>query len=43
VRLFWPGESVTASRHRYVVEPSIAGDMKAAGWLLEGPVFCAPR
>ena len=43
VRLFWPGESVTASRHRYVVEPSIANDMKAAGWLLEGPVFCAPR
>ncbi len=43
VRLFRPGDSVTESRHRYVVDASTAAAMQSAGWLLEGPVFCAPR
>ena len=43
VRLWRAGESVTASRHRYVVDTTMATAMQAAGWMLEGPVFCAPR
>jgi hypothetical protein len=43
VRLWKPGASVTQSRHRYVVDADIANAMRAAGWTLEGPVFCAPR
>jgi serine protease len=42
-RLWWQGDAVTASRHRYVTDRSMAGAMRAAGWVLEGPVFCAPR
>jgi Abnormal spindle-like microcephaly-assoc'd, ASPM-SPD-2-Hydin/Repeat of unknown function (DUF5648) len=43
LRLWNPGTSVTETRHRYVVDASIAASMQAAGWVLEGPVFCAPR
>jgi hypothetical protein len=43
LRLWSAGTSVTETRHRYVVDPSIAAAMQAAGWVLEGPVFCAPR
>jgi serine protease len=43
LRLWSAGTNVTQTRHRYVVDPSIAAAMKAAGWVLEGPVFCAPR
>ena len=42
MRLFRPGASVTASRHRYVVDAALASAMQAQGWVLEGPVFCAP-
>ena len=38
----WPATDVTESRHRYVVDRAIADPMRAAGWVLEGPVFCAP-
>ncbi|HWD16410.1 MAG TPA: choice-of-anchor D domain-containing protein [Casimicrobiaceae bacterium] len=41
-RLFRPGASVTASRHRYVVDASLASAMEQQGWVLEGAVFCAP-
>jgi hypothetical protein len=43
LRLWNPGTRVTDTRHRYVVDASIAAAMQAAGWILEGPVFCAPR
>jgi len=33
---------VTLARHRYVVDPSEAARMRAANWIEEGPVFCAP-
>ena len=42
LRLWRAGAEVTASRHRYVVDRAIAGAMQADGWVLEGPVFCAP-
>jgi hypothetical protein len=42
LRLWKANESVTASRHRYVVDPAVAGEMQREGWVLEGPVFCAP-
>lgn len=42
LRLWNPGTSVTETRHRYVVDASIAAAMQAAGWVLEGPVFCSP-
>lgn len=42
-RLWWQGDAVTASRHRYVTDRSMADAMRAGGWVLEGPVFCAPR
>ena len=42
MRLFRPGASVTASRHRYVVDAALASAMQGQGWVLEGPVFCAP-
>jgi serine protease len=42
VRLWLAGDVVTASRHRYVTDPATADQMRAAGWVLEGPVFCAP-
>lgn len=43
LRLWKPGTNVTETRHRYVVDASIAAAMQAAGWVLEGPVFCSPR
>ena len=43
VRLWKPGTRITESRHRYVVDAGVASAMRAAGWVLEGPVFCAPR
>jgi len=41
-RLWWRGDTATAARHRYVTERETADAMHAAGWVLEGPVFCAP-
>src|SRR5579862_466835 len=41
-RLWKPGTAVVDTRHRYVIDPSIASAMQAQGWVLEGPVFCAP-
>jgi len=29
-------------RHRYVVDPAEAARMRAAAWIEEGTVFCAP-
>jgi len=43
LRLWKPGSVVTETRHRYVVDPAIASAMQADGFILEGPVFCAPR
>lgn len=44
VSRFWkPGDTVTATRHRYVVDAAAAATMRAAGWVAEGPVFCAPQ
>jgi hypothetical protein len=43
VRFYWPGNGdVTLARHRYVVDPGEAAQMRASGWTEEGPVFCAP-
>jgi hypothetical protein len=42
VRLWKPGADVTQSRHRYVVDPALVPPMQSDGWVLEGPVFCAP-
>ena len=42
-RLWLPGAQTTASRHRYVTDASLVPGMQAAGWILEGPVFCAPQ
>jgi hypothetical protein len=42
VRFFWSGTEVALLRHRYVVDPAEAARMRAAGWLEEGIVFCAP-
>jgi hypothetical protein len=41
-RLWWAGGDPTASRHRYVSDVALVPPMQAAGWVLEGPVFCAP-
>ena len=43
LRLFNAGVTTTASRHRYVVDRATAEAMQAQGFVLEGPVFCAPR
>jgi hypothetical protein len=43
IRFWKPGATVIETRHRYVVDPAIANAMQAAGWVREGPVFCAPR
>jgi hypothetical protein len=43
LRLWKAGAAVTESRHRYVTDAAVAESMRAAGWILEGPVFCAPR
>ena len=42
VRFYRPGGDVAQVRHRYVVDASEAQRMIAAGWIEEGPVFCAP-
>ena len=42
VRFFWSGTEVALLRHRYVVDAAEAARMRAAGWLEEGIVFCAP-
>jgi hypothetical protein len=42
IRFYLPGSDVTQVRHRYVVDPNQAAPMLAAGWIEEGPVFCAP-
>jgi hypothetical protein len=41
-RFFWPGSDFTQVRHRYVVDAAEAQRMRAAGWIEEGNVFCAP-
>jgi hypothetical protein len=41
-RLWLPGADVTGSRHRYTADAATIATMTAAGWKLEGPVFCAP-
>ncbi len=43
IRFFWPGSAVAQSRHRYVHDALTVAGMLAAGWIEEGPVFCAPR
>lgn len=43
VRFWKPGSTVTETRHRYVVDSAAADAMRAAGWIPEGAVFCAPR
>jgi Repeat of unknown function (DUF5648)/Abnormal spindle-like microcephaly-assoc'd, ASPM-SPD-2-Hydin len=42
IRFFWAGAAVADSRHRYVQDAAVLGQMRAAGWLEEGPVFCSP-
>lgn len=42
IRFFHADGDVTSVRHRYVVDPAEAANMRAAGWLEEGAVFCAP-
>jgi hypothetical protein len=42
IRFFWPGVDVVSVRHRYIVDAGEAARMRAAGWMEEGPVFCAP-
>ncbi|HEX5864131.1 MAG TPA: choice-of-anchor D domain-containing protein [Casimicrobiaceae bacterium] len=42
VRFLWSGTEVESLRHRYVVDAAEAARMRAAGWLEEGVVFCAP-
>ncbi len=42
IRFYWAGADVTLLRHRYVVDPTEGERMRAAGWLEEGVVFCAP-
>jgi serine protease len=42
IRFFFPGSDVVQVRHRYVVDPAEAAQMLGAGWIEEGPVFCAP-
>ena len=40
-RLYKPAADVTGIRHRYVTSADDVEAMKAAGWMLEGPVFCS--
>ncbi len=42
-RLFKPAADVTGIRHRYVISGDDVAAMLAAGWVLEGPVFCSVR
>ena len=43
IRFFAVGSDVVSVRHRYLVDPNEAARMRAAGWIEEGPVFCAPQ
>jgi len=43
IRFFWPGADVSQSRHRYVRDAVTLGQMRTAGWIEEGPVFCSPQ
>jgi serine protease len=42
VRLWLPGGEAQGSRHRYLVDAIEIARMGSAGWVVEGPVFCAP-
>jgi hypothetical protein len=42
IRFFWPGNDVTQSRHRYVLDAALLARMRGAAWIEEGPVFCSP-
>jgi HYDIN/CFA65/VesB-like, Ig-like domain/Repeat of unknown function (DUF5648) len=42
IRFFTVGSDVVSVRHRYVVDAGEAARMRGAGWIEEGPVFCAP-
>ncbi len=42
IRFFTVGSDVVSVRHRYIVDANEAARMRAAGWIEEGPVFCAP-
>lgn len=43
VRFYLPGSDISELRHRYVVDATVAAQMRALGWFEEGPVFCAPQ
>ncbi|MEP6655793.1 MAG: hypothetical protein ABJC33_01075, partial [Betaproteobacteria bacterium] len=43
LRVYKLAAEVTGIRHRYVTNSADVDSMRAAGWLLEGPVFCTPR
>ena len=43
LRLWRPGSDPTASRHRYIADDALVAGMEADGFVLEGPVFCAPQ
>lgn len=40
-RLYKPAVDVSGIRHRYVTAQTDIDAMRAAGWVLEGPVFCS--
>lgn len=42
IRFYRPGGDITQVRHRYVVDAAAAQQMRAMGWIEEGPVFCVP-
>ena len=41
VRFFRPGAIVADARHRYAKDAAEIARMRSAGWIEEGPVFCA--
>ena len=43
IRLWRPGSTIPDSRHRFVVRNQVAADTVAAGYTLEGSVFCILR
>ena len=43
LRLWRAGGDPTASRHRYVSDAALVPGMEADGFVLEGPVLCAPQ
>jgi len=43
IRLWKPGVDTTGTRHRYTADPATVTAMAAAGWVVEGPVFCVPN